>query len=1045
MDLKQGSATLQFTKPLANHSLDVQLDWNDSGELSMQTKFFGERGGRWKFAERLAQGFGNFLPFKSIVPAGDLGVQFGWGIRDGEALTKATGILQLMAFLIRPTQTGRFASASNLLDPIKGVIGDEMFSSLMQIIFKDPEILYVADRGGGDEQLHIYLSRRLQPDDKDGAPFRELFEGFMQKYGRSNDPAVISNELHHIQTLIYQLDAAYEDSYKGAIYVQHVKAQNCGLINVKYRKQIADLLQLYDAKQLATEDKLAIGKIKESLGKYSETSVNQLREYLAGETAKAEAQKAAEQKKAEHKKLEVKESAISLLLKAYNAVTSHSHSVQSVAVGDLAAECVSKSLLEDVRLLANGEIYQKYYSTQLLDRSGLTDLQIRELKEMARGLGKNIWAQEMAAGKKGPQALVYVDEPFDGYSKEQLQKVKTPGDKRGLEKSTRYPRGWYTQAQISNCTTAFVASDQPAAMQVNAENHSDYKGFISWNGGSNVHVGMGMAEPHIQMADPFSSSLVPVVMPNSEFCFAYQKRFFVYQQLLSLGYNEAAQKIKEASTPLIDEFMDLDPFHAQKIGRPGGRNSDGSIYDGRLDLRALGVSDSDTRAIMGKWDGPRADDSQSQKVMNEIVYLKCAQNPLWREKVKILGLADRRIAYLKNDPIWGTTDYSNQPGRNGLGIAVEYARDRLLKETLEQKALKGQAAEAPISVAGMAPPQERLQQMKELFALYNNGYAPTANRANLEAYIQSQDFVNHASSAKVYFNGSQLAVEDAKAAIYRREPVNIEMEQLYDKGLLKGFAQQQLGIEYECSAYNDKVLKKANGESFSALPNTVAVYSETFLWSTPGDEGSKKKVACLSLPAPALDTDQQPHYAYYMSSGELNQQHYRQEMAFLASCVVKAAIDNQDSFEMRRVIIPRYGQSAFINALSPKDRQLAHQIYYETLSEALNKYAKELADVDVRIIEYVQQSGEGERVKREIEENFRKCGCEVGVIIADILEVAQDGDLIVNAWDPHSMPGNGNDGDRSLDGVMGMGTAIGLTQAPHLNAHLRTEGAFRAI
>ena len=34
--------------------------------------------------------------------------------------------------------------------------------------------------------------------------------------------------------------------------------------------------------------------------------------------------------------------------------------------------------------------------------------------------------------------------------------------------------------------------------------------------------------------------------------------------------------------------------------------------------------------------------------------------------------------------------------------------------------------------------------------------------------------------------------------------------------------------------------------------------------------------------------------------------------------------------------------------------------------------------------------------------------------------------LFVNAWDPHSIPGNGNGSDHSLDGQFGRRTAIGL-------------------
>ncbi|MFV0339736.1 MAG: hypothetical protein ACK5MA_03770, partial [Parachlamydiaceae bacterium] len=67
------------------------------------------------------------------------------------------------------------------------------------------------------------------------------------------------------------------------------------------------------------------------------------------------------------------------------------------------------------------------------------------------------------------------------------------------------------------------------------------------------------------------------------------------------------------------------------------------------------------------------------------------------------------------------------------------------------------------------------------------------------------------------------------------------------------------------------------------------------------------------------------------------------------------------------------------------------------------------------------------------------------MIIGDIVDTAQEGDLIVNAWDPHSAPGNGNDGDRSFDGAMGRGSGILATQTSWLNPTLKSKEALRGI
>lgn len=62
---------------------------------------------------------------------------------------------------------------------------------------------------------------------------------------------------------------------------------------------------------------------------------------------------------------------------------------------------------------------------------------------------------------------------------------------------------------------------------------------------------------------------------------------------------------------------------------------------------------------------------------------------------------------------------------------------------------------------------------------------------------------------------------------------------------------------------------KADGSLFKELPNTATVYSETYMWDPPGGD-HKKEIACLSVPAPALDSVNQPHYQYYMSKGKLD-------------------------------------------------------------------------------------------------------------------------------------------------------------------------------
>lgn len=309
----------------------------------------------------------------------------------------------------------------------------------------------------------------------------------------------------------------------------------------------------------------------------------------------------------------------------------------------------------------------------------------------------------------------------------------------------------------------------------------------------------------------------------------------------------------------------------------------------------------------------------------------------------------------------------------------------------------------------------------EVLSAYNPKFLPQSNSKNLAEYSQSEDYKRHAKTARIYYNASQLAEQDALRIIFQREPTNIAMgANQYNK--------EKLGqlFGYQTSVYIDANARKQDGSSFQDLPNTAAVYSETYLWNPPGGK-NKKEVACLSLPAPALDSSKQPHYDYYMHSGKLDEQRYEQEMAFLFKCIESAVRDNHETAfgnkGIKRVVLSKFGQGAFLEALSPPDRAVAQQAYRSQLGQFL----KNIGDLDIEVVmsEYQTPGADAIWLNK--------------MIVGDIIQTAQEGDFIVNAWDPHSAPGNGNDADKSFDGAMGKGSGIMLTQTSWLNETLRSK------
>lgn len=68
---------------------------------------------------------------------------------------------------------------------------------------------------------------------------------------------------------------------------------------------------------------------------------------------------------------------------------------------------------------------------------------------------------------------------------------------------------------------------------------------------------------------------------------------------------------------------------------------------------------------------------------------------------------------------------------------------------------------------------------------------------------------------------------------------------------------------------------------------------------------------------------------------------------------------------------------------------------------------------------------------------------DIGYFPANVKKVIPSKTLYVNAWDPWSLAGNGNECDNSLDGFMGRNTAIAVLTSPITNSYLANKSAYR--
>lgn len=364
---------------------------------------------------------------------------------------------------------------------------------------------------------------------------------------------------------------------------------------------------------------------------------------------------------------------------------------------------------------------------------------------------------------------------------------------------------------------------------------------------------------------------------------------------------------------------------------------------------------------------------------------------------------------------------AKQTTPSDLDITVQNKAVNLLVSATIPSSLT--SVQAPEIITPPAIPQ---LELSEVLKTYSPTFQPQANQANLLEYSHSDDFRRHADTARIYYNSRQLSESDALQIIFQREPTNIAMgSNQYNKDNLETL------FGYRNGVFNEPETRKTDGSYFREHPNTASVYSETYLWNPPGG-ANKIEVACLSIPAPALDSFKQPHYSYYMSAGRLDENRYKFEMEFLFRTIEYAVRDNKSHAfggkGIRRLVLSRFGQGAFLGALSFSDQEVARRTYRQQMSVFLER----MADVDLEVV-----MSEYSYPKNDVWHNK--------MIIGDIITTALEGDLIVNAWDPHSAPGNGNDADHSFDGAMGRGTGILLTQTSWLNNRLKSRESLVAV
>ncbi len=320
-------------------------------------------------------------------------------------------------------------------------------------------------------------------------------------------------------------------------------------------------------------------------------------------------------------------------------------------------------------------------------------------------------------------------------------------------------------------------------------------------------------------------------------------------------------------------------------------------------------------------------------------------------------------------------------------------------------------ATTSITPATTTTQTDLVPSISRLYACYQPVYRPPL-------WVGQPEFQEavwkYAARAKVYYPDGSSFLE-VKQLATQREPTNLGGDKLYDR--------ERLLAEY---GYSENPYKIGS-------PN-IAIFCRTPVLTTRMISTDRVKYAnILSAIAPALDTQEQPDYRYLASDPMQPKRNYKY------ACMMATAFRHIRTCFLeggyRRLVMTGLGMGNFKYFAEELDIDAEH-IFRECLFRGLGDL-------------FTQESGKEmwlnctravvlrEHIPAELKSQIVLKGLDIQTLLDNLKQTELDETLIINAWDPFSMVGNGNAGDISLDGYIGRISAVGVLSWPITNPQIQ--------
>ena len=315
---------------------------------------------------------------------------------------------------------------------------------------------------------------------------------------------------------------------------------------------------------------------------------------------------------------------------------------------------------------------------------------------------------------------------------------------------------------------------------------------------------------------------------------------------------------------------------------------------------------------------------------------------------------------------------------------------------------------------------ERRKLVAAMGTIYENGYEPPAWVG--DNYANQKTFEKRAPKAMVFYDQGQEKKSVRKVAS-EREPVNIAMTTYFDKKKMSA------SFGYSESYYLTSFTESKGGK----LAPNIGVYTYSEVHNAENNEIIKKKM--YHAIGAALDHADQPDYKFFVNNKKANVAGLVQFYVSVFAKIFTAA----KKCKAAGIVMSLVGAESFAKLYPGGKEKMQIEVWIPAFKFVRTQDNNSV--VKLALMSDPAKSANDPAYKYMIGEiNARDAGKFPDFLFDDDTTESYRNWMIVNAWDCHTIPGNGNNNDQTIDGIIGRMSEIHYFGWGTSNPHLRKDG-----